>query len=1602
MGFFQFLKKIKNRRLLVPALVALFVVVFSGTIFGLAKTGKLKSFADEVVKTAQQVSPRAFGQSGTIVVRTGTPVGNTLIYIFRSGNNSYYNYGYTDSTGAVTFYNTFAPDGYYAVAPNSGCPATSSQNLSPGQTLTLDVNAGCGGLPPVAGAKTSVYGLISDSTTRLKIAGANVTIGNKNATSNSDGRYSITDIVPGVYTAAVSAIGFNTLTQSVTLNPDSTAPSASLGNERNFPLSRIIPQYRFAGAVYGQVGAVTSPLAGANISLIDLANGNRVLTQVTTGTANTVSIYDTTSAGYVNFETPSIPLTDYTLARCQTLAFRVTKTNFVSRDVKLSDLFFAGTPVARIFGQGNDVYTALVFNQLTLLSTSPGIDVLYSVKTDCRDNTLCPNRDPYGQIDKIPVIITGYSDQLSDNNFHLPSGGPTGTANGFFKGINISKSLDVWVNPTTNPNYQPLYETKQFTFTSAQLQNLVGVKELKLAKNPNYSLQSDKFDLQGKIVESSPASGTKPIVADIRVNCEDPASACAMGSKFGSAKWQLSKDTLPYAQTNGSEQNYLFSNLYNIAQAGPAVDRLVLEITKPGYYLDVNSNSIKDVGEDGKVFVSKSDIIAPTTAGGKSVAKINGTLRTLASSQARIYGTIKAQDTNRFLPGVVKLNSIDSHGAIEVAGEISAIAGADGKYDFSGKLNAVDRNKTYWLTATANDTSYSSEMYAIRLSTSPVLNINFILAKNSSGLVVFKGYVQNILPDGSMQNIVAAQVDAYLDEYTSDNRIGTAGTTASNPQYALTLDKARISGDATTGTTSVVLTGFNGPSSTETKHKSYKFQIPVDRGVLIRCDFIFSDGDRVDVLPPSKNVEIKITGQTKGYRPISSGKPEMINKNTPSPLANIPVQLVSSRNDNQTGSSGLQVSSAVVTTGSDGIARFPGWPQQSSEILVTIDNVVWTLDTGSGALTLPASQTTKTINYWKTDWDPTKLLSMAEQINMQQADPRWGGIATRSIGTIGDAGCCVTSFSMAVKFYYSEKNDFSGRLPRQTMDPSVSARVINEDGILGLYVDNGFPGIASGLNRRYNTKISSRDININEIDSYLKAGIPVVIHGRGMVNGNGSRLTMHCVLLVGKTSNGQYIVDDPAFAAKIYKAPLSQFGRIDKVFIITTPDARAGFANLRGRKSGSLVKAYAAEGATGNENASTAEDYTVSAAITTTTAVPIEEGFLVLKRPGMADMYILASRDGDTFTATIPKHLIGHDFTYKFVAIDALFAELSSQDYPVSVDHAPASATTEIARAWSALKFNTSNARTNTGLALDQINNQLNAAFQRFRNNFNSFLRWLNIGQTDMVPVSGQVVNGSGQRMPKVLVKIWEDAALSNSGRFTVANVRKGQVTISVIDQMSGKQLSVVNPTITVSRAMSGYNLVIDDPSDVGGLTARVFANSVQNIQMNDGTLLNSGKLQLIRNSQVEKEINLSSTAGKINSLTLPVGTYSMKYLLSDGSERPVGNFNGGSTIKIQKGVALSEIFKVDNRSTFSIHISSQNGGADCNVYWWYHLYITDPTGYTADFNRPPTDCTLNYSMNPGRFSFRMTDNYGYNRVITPAYFDVPPFLNGKTYELGL
>jgi hypothetical protein len=271
-----------------------------------------------------------------------------------------------------------------------------------------------------------------------------------------------------------------------------------------------------------------------------------------------------------------------------------------------------------------------------------------------------------------------------------------------------------------------------------------------------------------------------------------------------------------------------------------------------------------------------------------------------------------------------------------------------------------------------------------------------------------------------------------------------------------------------------------------------------------------------------------------------------------------------------------------------------------------------------------------------------------------------------------------------------------------------------------------------------------------------------------------------------------------------------------------------------------------------------------------------------------------------------------------------------------------------------------------------------------------------------LVSVSGQVVNASGQRMPKVLVKIWQDAALSEDGTFTVSNVQRGQVPIEVSDQTTGKNFLLSSPSINVTGRVSNLRIVVDDPQDLGTLTARVFGSSVQNTQMNDGTLLKTGKLQLIRNNRVEKEINLASAAGKINSLTLPVGTYSMKYFLSDGSERSVSNFTGGSTVRIQRGVALSEIFKVNNGSTFSIHISSQNGAADCNVYWWYHLYITDSTGYTADFNRPPTNCTLNYSVYPGRFSFRMTDNYGYNRVITPAYLDVPAFLNGKTYELAL
>jgi len=1615
MDFFKFLKKIKNRRFLVSSLIVVSVMVFGGSVFGLAKTGKLATFADEVVKTSRQiVLQQADTQYGSVYVTldsTNTGGGGIALY---SGSNPVSATGYYSGNGYYIPSLAYGTYQYYFAMPGNGQPCVGQwKTLSHYAANTYDTYPlfSCG-TPPVSGTFSidgyvSFVGNPSPKPTATIYYDGDMT---KFAVTDSSGRYHLSNLpynpaAMADYAFSYSASGYVAkyglkLQGDLHQNPYGISSGETYYNV-NVQLKQDIPSYRFSGIVKS---SSTSMLDGVAVKVIDKAASNQELIQ---GASTNYDLNVPASAPGENYATNQTPITNLT-SRYHTIALQFSKSGYITVEKRIDE--FSPAPTTTLYGSGSTIYTILRFPDVTMVQTTQA--VYLRAWTDCTDVSRCPNRASNGNIDRIPIVITAYSDQLTTNAMSHPSGTPA-NANMMVNSLDVTQPREIWINPTNHPNYQPQYTTAHLTSYNFASSSYVPENLTKLAQNTNYVYQSDLFDFQGQLVEpNSSGTGMNPTVANIRISCEDETSTCAGSDKFGSAKYQQSTSTSSPA--NGTDKNFLFSDLYNIAKYNSGVDRLAVQIDKTGYYLDTNNNSIKDAGEDGRVFLNKSDITPPTTPGGKSVAKKTYALRLLSSSQARIYGTIKATDTNSPLAGTVKLDPINANGGMDTSHEITTQAGPDGKYDFSGLLNSVDRSKTYWLTASPNNMNYSQEMITVRLNINPVLNINFTLSPNSDAVTVFKGYVQNVLADGTTQNVIGAEVKAAFDGFWTDNFIDGTETVSGTHQYQLPLSQNKIFGSVTTGSKSIILTGYNGPSSTS-KHRSYKFTIQAGRGTAIRCDFLFNPNDPSETLPPAKTVQVHLTQQTKAFKSVSNTAPELVNQNAPTALPGVPVQLTSYRNDTQTNSSGMEIRSAIVTTGQDGVARFPGWPQQASKIWVTIDNNIWTLDGNEASLNLPATTTSKTLNYWKINWDPNRLMQQANAINMQQCDARW---TDRSLGNrdpqnpyyIGDgidnticgAGCCTVAYSMAVKFYYQNKTDFRGQSAQQKMDPTVVQKIINETGVNGLAGDR-FAQVSDVLNSRFGTHISTKAISISEIDSYLKAGIPVEIwQSGGLVDGGGHAHGAHCVLIIGKLPNGLYRIDDSASSVPVYDAPLSRLGNIQVVFAIMTPDATAGFKNMNGRKTGSTERAYAAGSV--NENASLDRDYTVSAEITSSTVSSIEDAFLVVKRQGTADLYLKADKNGNTYTATIPKYLIGSGgFSYKFVAINSLHAQIESPTTQVQMTVVANTPAVAISRAFSALSFQTYVSRINLSADLQALRTRLATLYQSFRDAFATYLQRTGIRQSSLVSVSGQVVNASGQKMPNVLVKIWEDATLSEDGKFTVANVRKGTVTVAVINQLTGKAMTVVTPTMTVSKAMTNYNLRVVDPTDVGSLDAHVFWSSTPRSQMVDGATIQTGRIQLVNNGVVKKTLDLSSNLGHINTSGLQVGDYTANYISPAGASKPVWFDNAKSyIIHIFRSQTTQELALVSDTVSFNIHITSQNGAADCHVWWWGHIYVTMPDGGSIDLNRPPQGCSTQMTGRPGTYSFRMVDNYGRNRVISPASVTLPQASSGTTVELKL
>jgi hypothetical protein len=93
---------------------------------------------------------------------------------------------------------------------------------------------------PVPPATYTVSGYVTNAVNNQVISGATVYLGSTQATTGSDGMYTVTGVTPGVYTLKVAATGYIAYTQTLNVTSDVNA-----GTYADFHLSPVLPQDTF-------------------------------------------------------------------------------------------------------------------------------------------------------------------------------------------------------------------------------------------------------------------------------------------------------------------------------------------------------------------------------------------------------------------------------------------------------------------------------------------------------------------------------------------------------------------------------------------------------------------------------------------------------------------------------------------------------------------------------------------------------------------------------------------------------------------------------------------------------------------------------------------------------------------------------------------------------------------------------------------------------------------------------------------------------------------------------------------------------------------------------------------------------------------------------------------------------------------------------------------------------------------------------------------------------------------------------------------------------------------------------------------------------------
>lgn len=187
------------------------------------------------------LAPLPGGITGTVTDSlTGKPIGSASV---STGNVT----ATSASNGSYTLSN-LTEGSYTVTASVAGYQSVSvSATVNPGVTTQQAL-----ALTPLPG---SVLGTVSDSTTTLAISGATVSINNGTTTTDANGAYNLANLTEGSYSLTISASGYFTQTQSVTVQPG----SATRRDVALVPLTGTI-----GGIVADSVTGL--PVAGARLS----------------------------------------------------------------------------------------------------------------------------------------------------------------------------------------------------------------------------------------------------------------------------------------------------------------------------------------------------------------------------------------------------------------------------------------------------------------------------------------------------------------------------------------------------------------------------------------------------------------------------------------------------------------------------------------------------------------------------------------------------------------------------------------------------------------------------------------------------------------------------------------------------------------------------------------------------------------------------------------------------------------------------------------------------------------------------------------------------------------------------------------------------------------------------------------------------------------------------------------------------------------------------------------------------------------------------------------------------------------------------------------